>query len=306
MVALYQRLRAIRPQTVVSWLFQANVVAAPSARLAGVPRFISSVRSMSRWKAWPEFRRWWYWIADRVTAPLSDVIFANSRAAATDFVGWIRTDHEEIRVIPNGLDIDAFRAAPASDVRRLHGLDGEARIILSVGRLSAEKDHATLLRACARLMSAPVSWHVLIVGHGTLEPQLRDLSESLGLGSRITFCGRVDDPQSYYAGADLFVLTSRIEGLPNALIEAQAYGLAAVTTDSGGAVEVVEDGLTAITVPVGDDERLAEEILRLLSDHDARAEMGRAAMDSMRHRFGIDKMVASINQLTGRVPSDRT
>lgn len=306
MVALRSRLREIRPQTVVSWLFQANVIAAPAARLAGVPKFISSVRSMSRWKTWPEFRRWWYRRADRTAANLSDVIFANSQAAADDFVHWTGIGHGDICVVSNGLDIDAFCNAPVSDIRRIHGVDRDVPIILSVGRLSSEKDHITLLKACARLKPMAPGWHVMIVGHGKLESELRSLAENLELGSHVTFCGRVNQPQSYYADADLFVLTSRIEGLPNALIEAQAYGLAAVTTESGGAVEVVEDGITALTVPVGDDLKLAEAMKSLLSDREARNAMGGAAMQSMRRRFGIETMVASVNRLTGRAPLERS
>ena len=101
-----------KPSCVVSWLFQANVIAASAARLAGVPRVVASVRNMSTWKSWPGFRRWWYWLADRLTAPLNDVIFANSRAAANDFVRWTRRPDLPIEVVPNGLDVDALLAAP--------------------------------------------------------------------------------------------------------------------------------------------------------------------------------------------------
>ncbi len=299
MTALYWRLRSLRPASVVSWLFQANVVAASAARLAGVPMVLSSIRNMSSWKSWPEFRKWWYWPADRLTTPLCDVVFANSRAAADDFMRWTKIRGLEVAVVWNGLDIDGLLSARRADIRLRHGLATEVPLLLTVGRLSSEKDHAVLMRACTRNDLAAMDWHLLVVGHGVLEPELRRLVDDLGLASRITFCGRQDDPQSYYAGSDLFILTSRIEGLPNALIEAQAMGLAAVTTDCGGAAEIVEDGVTGHVVAIGDEEALADTIGKLLTAEDTRAEMGRAAADRCRRDFGVDRMVSAIDRLEG-------
>lgn len=308
LIALAARLRSSRPSCVVSWLFQANVVAAPAARLAGVPRVVSSVRNMSTWKSWPGFRRWWYWLADRLTAPFNDVIFANSRAAANDFVRWTRLPILPVEVVPNGLDIDALLAMPHADVRQRHGLPSDVSVLLTVGRLSFEKDHETLLRSCAQLATRMQRWHLLVVGHGVLETHLRQLADDLGLHARVTFTGRVDDPQSYYRVATLFVLSSLIEGLPNALIEAQIFGVAAVTTDCGGAGDVVDDGQTGRVVPIGDVDALAGNIEELLKEKKIRAAMGRAAAEASRRKFDVQAMVDAIDKLSGRTvhASDRT
>ena len=300
LIALTARLRSSRPSCVVSWLFQANMVAAPAARLAGVPRVVASVRNMSTWKSWPGFRRWWYWLADRLTAPLNDVIFANSQAAANDFVRWTRLPDLPVEVVPNGLDVDALLAAPYTDVRQRHGLPGDVPILLTVGRLSFEKDQETLLRSCALLGTRMQSWHLLVVGHGVLETRLRKLADDLGLHGHVTFTGRVDDPQSYYRAATLFVLSSRIEGLPNALIEAQVFGVAAVTTACGGAGDVVDDGQTGRVVPIGDVDALARNIEELLRENETRAAMGRAAAEASREKFDVQAMVDSIDKLSGR------
>jgi len=300
LIALTARLRSSRPSCVVSWLFQANVVAAPAARLADVPRVVSSVRGMSTWKSWPGFRRWWYWPADRLTAPLNDVIFANSRAAAKDFVRWMRLPGLPVEVVPNGLDIDALLAAPFTDARQRHGLPSGVPVLLTVGRLSFEKDQETLLRSCARLATRMQRWHLFVVGHGVLETRLRQLAEDLGLHAQVTFTGRVDDPQSYYRAATLFVLSSRIEGLPNALIEAQIFGVTAVTTDCGGAGDVVDDCQTGRVVPIGDVDALARNIEGLLRENETRAVMGRAAAEASRGKFDVQAMVDSIDKLSGR------
>ena len=151
-------------------------------------------------------------------------------------------------------------------------------------------------------------WHLLVVGHGVLETRLRQLVDDLGLHGHVTFTGRVDDPQSYYRAATLFVLSSRIEGLPNALIEAQMFGVAAVTTDCGGAGDVVDDGQTGRVVPIGDVEALARNIEELLRENKTRAAMGRAAAEASRRKFDIQAMVEAIDKLSGRTvhASDRT
>jgi len=300
LIALTARLRASQPSCVVSWLFQANVIAASAARLAGVPRVVASVRNMSTWKSWPGFRRWWYWPADRLTAPLNDVIFANSRAAANDFVRWTRLPDLPVEVVPNGLDIDALLAAPYADARQRHCLPNDVPILLTVGRLSFEKDHETLLRSCARLAIRTQRWHLLVVGHGVLETCLRQLVDDLGIQSRVTFTGRVDDPQSYYRAATLFVLSSRIEGLPNALIEAQVFGVAAVTTDCGGARDIVVAGQTGRVVPIGAEDALARNIEELLRENEPRVAMGYAAAEASRRKFDVQAMVAAIDELSGR------
>jgi glycosyltransferase involved in cell wall biosynthesis len=300
LIALTARLRSSKPSCVVSWLFQANVIAASAARLAGVPRVVASVRNMSTWKSWPGFRRWWYWLADRLTAPLNDVIFANSRAAANDFVRWTRLPDLPVEVVPNGLDVDALLAAPDTDVRQRYGLPSDLPVLLTVGRLSFEKDQETLLRSCALLATRMQRWHLFVVGHGVLETRLRQLAEDLGLDTQVTFTGRVDDPQSYYRAATLFVLSSRIEGLPNALIEAQVFGVAAVTTDCGGAGDVVDAGQTGRVVPIGDVDALARNIEELLTENETRAAMGRAAAEAGRGKFNVQEMVEAIDGLSGR------
>ncbi len=174
MCVLTRYLREIDPACVVSWLFQANVWAAPAARLAGVPRTVTSIRNLSMWKSWPGYRKWWYRAADRKAASLSDRIFANSRAAALDYARWVRSDSVAVDVIANGLDIEDFLRAPRADVRFLLGIPNDRRLILAVGRLTTEKDHATLLEALTLLSSRCPDWHLVLAGHGRLEPQLRE------------------------------------------------------------------------------------------------------------------------------------
>lgn len=296
-LALTARLEELRPALVWSWLLLANVMASTAARLAGVPRVITSVRNLSEWKAWPEYRHWWYRPADRGAAALSDVVVVNARALADDYARWANASPRKIRVVPNGVDVERLLAAPWRDLRAEYGLAPDAVVVLTLGRLAAEKNHALLLRASARLAAAGVPHVVVVVGHGVLEPALRTLAADLGIAASVVFAGKTTEPQSWYRSADVFALPSRVEGMPNALMEAQAFGLPAVTTAAGGASEVVEDARTGFVVPVGDEAAFAAALRQLLTDKKLRGEMGSAARHRMRHEFALDRTVAAMEEL---------
>ncbi|MBV8843546.1 MAG: glycosyltransferase [Bryobacterales bacterium] len=148
----------------------------------------------------------------------------------------------------------------AAAVRSSLDIPPDARIILSAGRLSKEKDHLTLLKAVRRLPAA----HVLIVGDGPERPAIEKAIKQLGLKGRATLAGHQPSVAAYYAIADTVVLSSRTEGSPNVLLEAMVSGVPVVATRVGGVPEHVEDGETALLVDPGDDAAMGSAIARLL------------------------------------------
>ncbi len=298
-VGLARIVRRSRPRCLYGWLFIANVAAGIAGRTAGVGRIVACERTLNRWKAEKGTGRWWYRSADRAAAGLWDAVVANSNAAADDFALWAGIPRDAIRVIPNGFDFDALLSRSVRDVRALHGIPEDELLILTVGRLSPEKNHELLLRAAARLVEAGAPpFRVVLVGHGPLEAQLRARALELGIEDRVVFAGRADDPESYYAAADLFVLTSRIESLPNALIEAQAFGVPAVTTDVGAAAEVVADGVTGVVMPSVSDAGLQAAILEIAEEPGLRDQFAELAHVVARERFSIGEMACQIEDLT--------
>lgn len=103
---------------------------------------------------------------------------------------------------------------------------------LMVGRLHWQKAHDLLFKAFARLPSDLHQWRLTVMGRGDLEKPLRSLAKRLGIAERIDWLGQVDDPYPYYAAADIFVLPSRHEGMPNALLEAMTCGMAVIVSDA--------------------------------------------------------------------------
>jgi glycosyltransferase involved in cell wall biosynthesis len=163
--------------------------------------------------------------------------------------------------------------------------------------LSRQKRYDLLLRAVARVCERePVS--LWICGDGPERERLRTLAAHLNLEAAVRFLGFLDNPYPAMRRSDLFVMTSDHEGLPNALIEAQALGVAAVSTRCPyGPDEVIEDGVTGLLVPVGDVAAIAGAIASLLSQPDRRAEMGKAALGLMRRRFDGAKLTRRWEEL---------
>ena len=192
----------------------------------------------------------------------------------------------KIQVIPNGIDTTLFRpdSALRAAWRERLGVNG-GFVWVAAGRLMWKKDYPSLLRAFAALHGG----ELLIAGSGPQESELRTLAGELAVEPR--FLGRVDDMPGLLNAADGFVLSSVVEGLPVALLEAAACGLPAVATAAGGAAEAMVDGESGFVVPPGDPAALAGAMRQLFTmSPEARAEMGRRARQHVEERFDIGRV----------------
>ncbi|MBI3132368.1 MAG: glycosyltransferase [Acidobacteria bacterium] len=169
-------------------------------------------------------------------------------------------------VIPNGFDVERFRPEPAAGRRQREawGIGDGVPLVGIVGRLAPVKDHATFLRAAARIAEARPEVRFVVVGEGA--PQWRRRLEAeaatLGLGDRLHWAGHCGDMGSVYNALSLLLLTSVEEGFPNVLGEAMACGIPCVSTQVGDAALLL--GEPHLVVPPGDDEALARTALRVL------------------------------------------
>ncbi len=295
--ALWRLLRRHRPALVWSWLFLANVVAAPAARLAGIQRVICSERGLSTWKWRASGGLWWYRPAEQTAAALSDALVVNARAVARDYARWLGWSAERIWVVVNGIDPARWSGGGKTTAGAKPAGKGRVPIILSVGRLCPEKAQATLIRVSARLVNAGLYHRLVLVGGGEMAEALRQTARELGVEGSVLLAGEVGDPSGFYQKADVFALSSVAEGMPNALMEAQLCGLPAVTTDAGGAREVVVDGETGYVVPVGDEAAFAAALRRLLEDPELRQRMGEAGRRRMLDVFSVERMVREVDRL---------
>ena len=189
---------------------------------------------------------------------------------------------ERIRVVPNSVEVDEWRGAPAD-----RGASGaaEERYWVFSGRLSPEKNVSGLLHAVA---ARPGGARLVIAGAGALREALEQEARELGVAHRVHFAGFQKDIRALYAGALGLVLPSLREGLPNAVLEALSAGLPVVATRVGGVPEVVRDGETGLLVEPGDVDALAAAMGRVESDPAWAARLARQGREHLRRHFGFE------------------
>ncbi len=197
----------------------------------------------------------------------ADHIICQSRAMADDLARELRLGKERIAVLPNPVDLEAIRAAAAAPGQAPACWLGPGPHLLAVGRLAREKGFDLLLEALVTVRERFPRTEMIIAGAGPEEAALKAQCRSLGLEEAVRLPGYVQRPYIFYAGASLFVLSSRYEGLPNALLEAAAGGLPIVATPaSGGIVELLRNRKKSWLTPEVSAASLASTLLKALDD----------------------------------------
>ena len=290
---LYYLLRRKRPLILHASMFHANVLGRVLGRLAGVPIIVTWRHSVGiGWQG----REW----VNRWTALLNDKAIAVCELARRIEIQRTKVPSDRVVTVYNGLDVRRFSLVnPSSVVQIRHslGVRSGALLLGAVGRLSPEKDYANLLAAMAKVQKHVPTARLFIVGDGELRERLEIQAQSLGLSDVVTFTGIRDDVPEILAALDIFVLSSRREGLPLAVLEAMAAGLPVVATVVGGVPEVVVDGVTGFLVPPLNPVALAEALLSLLQDPARCKAMGRAGYKRVKQCFSMEQMTRQIESL---------
>jgi glycosyltransferase involved in cell wall biosynthesis len=173
----------------------------------------------------------------------------------------------------------------------------DAEVVTTVGRLTAIKQHRLFLDAVAAAARSRPQLVALIAGDGELRGDLERHAAQIGIADRVRFLGWRRDLTTIYAATDVFLLTSRNEGTPVALIEAMASGVPGVSTDVGGVRDVINSGSAGARVPDGDTAGLAAHVVRYLSDPGERRAAGTRARAAVLDRYSLDRLVGDINAL---------
>lgn len=214
----------------------------------------------------------------------------------------------KIRVIRNGIDTDCYRApGDTASVRASLGIPADAPVIGTVGRLNEIKRQDLLLRAFARLRCPGPAAHLLLVGDGPLRAELEQLAKELGVVDRVHFAGYQDHTPPYLHAMQVFALTSRSEGMPQALLEACVAGVPVVASRVGGIPEVVEHDRTGLLCEPGDEGTLVSALESLLGSPELRRRLAAAAHDRVESAFSVARMAAEYHrdflELLGRAPA---
>ena len=237
-------------------------------------------------------------LAFRVLARMTPYLVTVSEAAREMMVAEYAWPKGRTVVIPNGVDTELFGPAPTRRRR-------SPAVIGSVGNLRAVKNHALLLRACAKLAAEGVALELRIAGAGPELASLSRLAESLQLADRVHFSGHVGDVPGFLRRLDVFVLSSDSENHPNALLEAMSCGLPCVATGVGGVGEVLDGGRCGRIVAPGDADAMARAVADILRDAPLRRRLAAAARQRARQRYGMERMIAAYADLYRRASAAR-
>ncbi len=290
---LMRYLRDARPDALLANMWPLTVIAVLARRLTRAPTRIVAVEHTT-WSSATLMRRRSTRVLAKTTMrallPRADAVLGVSRGVADDLARFARLEAGSVGTIYNPVvrgTRDAPPPLPPDGAERWSR--ASCKRVLAVGSLKAPKNFPLLLRAFARLRDR-LDARLLILGEGTQRAELEALAASLGLRDAVDMPGFVDNTAAYYAHADLFVLSSRHEGLPTVLIEALEQGTPVVSTDCpSGPREILEGGRYGRLVPVDDTEALAAAMLESLrSTHDREALRARAqdfAVDRIADRY---------------------
>lgn len=287
-IAIRREIRAFTPDVIVGFMPSANILASIAAlgmraKVVGCERTHPPQAPMDRFRS--TARAWFYGLLDATVALTAET------------AEWLRTNTRarRISVIPNVVALPLAATDPFVSPSVWCGAGRS--IVLAAGRLAEEKGFDSLIDAFALICANHPTWDLVIVGEGPLREQLRRQIDGLSLGNRVFLPGRVGNVADWYARASLSVMSSRVEGFPNALAEAMAHGLPAVSYDCDtGPRDIIRDGNDGILVPPGDTTRLARALQTLMGDDSLRQRYAERAPD-VRVRFSEAKISALWNSL---------
>lgn len=274
-------INAQRPSIVCAFMSHAVLLARVTGKLAGASKVISSLRS-------PVLGGRLMTQAIRLTDWLSAMTVMNSEFSTESLVAQGAVSARRAICIPNALEGITPSARP-EQVERLRSQFNpghSAFVWLIVGRLEYEKAHDDAFKALAGLLSSGEKASILVVGDGSLRPQLELQATALGVRDHVSFLGYRTDVRELMGAADGLVLPSRWEGLPNVVMEAMLAQLPVVATAVGGTPELIEHGVTGFLVAKGSPEDLEAAMRTVMHlDYHQRKELGEAARDFVSERF---------------------
>lgn len=278
MSSLRREIQASQPDTVVSFIWRTNVLTLLAAFGTHIPVVVCERTDPTRHSdggAWRLLRRLLYPRAGAVIVQTGGHV----REWAESFV------HEDrVHVVPNP-------ALPPVHVEQDNVSGPSSGRAVAMGRLAPVKGFDLLIRAFARCARDHPGWSLTILGDGTERPHLENLANNLGIYDRLHMPGRVKEPADTLRSADLFVLSSRYEGFPNALLEAMSCGLPVISFDCpSGPRDIVRHGVDGLLVEDGDVDALADAMGRMMGSEAQRARMGARAIEVV-DRFGLEKVM---------------
>jgi glycosyltransferase involved in cell wall biosynthesis len=285
LLKLWRILKQGKFDAMITFTHDSNMLGLPLAKMAGIPARVGThlgeIRGMSRWREWLH--------TFLINRGVIQTLVASSARTMNNAVA-VGVNPQRVKVIYNTIMPFDVRNMDRYSIRQKLGLRVDDVFFLAVGRLVYEKGHEFLVEAMSTVTKSNPHAVVGICGDGPLREQLTHQIERLGLQEKVKLLGLWDDLHELLAAADVFVLPSRWEGLPMALLEGMMAGLPVIAARVEGVDEVVQSGEHGILVPLESPAGLAQGILQLLGSPQDRTRKGRAARERVLSSYTTDRM----------------
>ena len=225
--------------------------------------------------------------------PFCDGIITNTNSIKEEYDSYGWWDKDYVKVIYNGIPKANQKAIPFSYSSLIPSLNGSGFIILSTGRLAIQKGFQYLIEAAKSVVQNHKNVHFVIAGKGKLQHALQKQITDAQLDKNVHLIGFKDNITSLLKGADLFVLPSLYEGMPNSLMEALSLGIPAVSTDVNGVSELMKNKEHGYIVKSADANELSIAINKLIDD-EQRQDKGKQALIYVNDKFSVERMVETL------------
>jgi GalNAc-alpha-(1->4)-GalNAc-alpha-(1->3)-diNAcBac-PP-undecaprenol alpha-1,4-N-acetyl-D-galactosaminyltransferase len=276
--------RQTAPQVIVSFLQNVNVTTLISRSFLGIPTIVCE-RSDPVSQPVPALWK----IARRLTYPYADLVTVQTNSAAfrlKSCSGWLK----RVRAIPNPVPPAIRAVLPCRVFAR--------RVLLSLGRLLPEKQVDKIIAAFGEVAADFEEWDLHIYGDGPARQRLSGQVEKLGMGNRVFFNGKTNEPWKKMAEADAFIMASKYEGFPNALLEAMAIGLPCIATDCpSGPREISDEGRGALLLPDADQQQIVRALRIIFGDEALRGAVAKRGRTFVHERFSLDHVLGQWDEL---------
>jgi len=299
--ALFKLVKIVRRENISiihSYLFYSDLMARAAGFLAGVPVVITSMRNIDLW------RTPYHIFIDSLTYGFSSAIISNSLAGASRLSNIEKIPADKIKVVYNAVKLDEYERGGSysrQDFRKSIGVGARDIMVVTVARLEEQKDHLSLLKA-ARLTleklflkkagGCAARIKFVLTGGGSLIDELKEEAQKLGLSGNVIFLGTRTDIKDILHSSDIFLLTSIYEGMPNAILEAQACGVAVIATDVGGVSEIITDNFNGVLCKPKDIENIAEKLIHLIENPGFAEFLAKNALERLKTKFSCDNLIS--------------
>jgi len=295
---LYRHIRKGRYDIVHTHASKAGILGRWAAWWARVPVIVHSSHSHVFYGYFNKLVTHIFVRMEKMAASISDRLQELTAIGVREHLEKGVGSENKFKVIYSGQDLNPFLhfSGDRAAQRRALNIKDDELLISCVARLAPVKGHKYLLDAFAKVVDSFPQAHLLLVGSGELEQDLKNQCDNLGLQKKIHFTGLRQDTAELLSASDLFVLPSLNEGMGRALVEASAMSLPVIGTRVGGVPEVISEGETGLLANPADVKSLASAMEKLLGSETLRKKMGKAGRSYVNPKFSIGSMIQSIEE----------